>query len=296
LENSSGSSQERYERCSGRKSGSERKCKTMDKKIKGSKLIFILIGLEIINNLYVNYSNLLVMLSGDVESNPGPIDNKSKLRVMSYNVNGLGNMAKLKRVNNILHKLDQRESYVINLQETHFKNEESISYHWKWGIAQSLGSTKSCGVAILYSKSYFDEVIEIRKDKMGRYCSVTLNKDGEVYTFVNIYAPNDHYSSLKFFEYIESEIEDISSRHPLTNLIISGDFNFVISQDIDSIGRNKSLQEKIVVDKFLDIAYKYSLVDTFRKLNEHGGYTWGKNNPVFLRSRLDYVFANKIKI
>ncbi len=295
-------SQERRTRWLKRNSESEKEIRIKDRKSNGSKSRPKLIKVEIIGNItvnifcnvHVNYLRMRVMLSGDVELNPGPNDNKSKLRIMSYNVQGLGNIAKLKRVNNILHKLDQRESYVINLQETHFKHEQDISYHWKWGVAQSLGSSNSCGVAILYSKSYFDEVIETRKDKMGRYCAITLIKDGDIYTFINIYAPNNHYKSLKFFEYIENEIEDILSRHPLTNLIISGDFNFVISQDKDSIGRNSTQQERSVVNKFLEIAYKYSLVDTFRKLNDHGGYTWGKNNPNFLRSRLDYIFTNKV--
>jgi len=299
-EKSPGKPQDRHRRQLRARSGREKKDIIKNVKNRGSKLKFDFARLEISNNriithnLYAYYTKLRVTLSGDVELNPGPNVNKSKLRVMTYNVQGLGNTAKLKRVNNILHKLDQRESYVINLQETHFKNEENIAYHWKWGVTQSLGSSNSCGVAILYSKSYFDEVIETRSDKIGRYCSVTLNRDGDVYTFVNVYAPNNHYKSFEFLEYIENEIEDILNRHPLTNLIISGDFNFVISQDKDSIGRNKSQQEKIVVDKFLEIAYKYSLVDTFRKLNDHGGYTWGKNNPIFLRSRLDYVFANKV--
>jgi len=72
-----------------------------------------------------NLGKRLVTLSGDVELNPGPNQkdnpNNTKLRVMTYNVQGLGANAKLKRVNNILHKLDHRESHVINIQETHFK-------------------------------------------------------------------------------------------------------------------------------------------------------------------------------
>jgi len=249
------------------------------------------------DNQQFNRAGRQILLSVDVETNPGPMptsnDHKTKLRVMTYNVQGLGNNAKLKRVNNILHKLEGRDSYVINLQETHFKSEQNIVYHWKWGVSQSLGTSNSCGVAILYTKSYFDDLIETRKDKEGRYCSVTLSKDGEIYTFINIYAPNNHYESLEFFKYVEKECDDIFQRHPLTNLIISGDFNFVISQYIDSIGRNKTQQEKNVVNKYSELALKYGLTDTFRQLNEHGGYTWGKDNPTFLRSRLDYVYSNR---
>jgi len=244
-----------------------------------------------------NCSKRTLLLSGDIELNPGPTqknDNKtSKLRIMSYNIQGLGGHAKLKRVNNILHKLDHRDSYVISLQETHFKNESTINYHWKWGVVQSLGKSNSCGVAILYSKSYFDEIIESRKDSEGRYCCITLVKDGELYSFLNLYAPNNHYNSLNYIKYIETEIEDIFVKYPLTNMVINGDLNFVISPQNDSIGRNQTQQEKIVVDKFKEILLKYNLIDSFRAVNCHGGYTWGKNNPMYIRSRIDYIFAGK---
>jgi len=282
-----------------RSENAKRKSVRNKAKIRSKSLIMsrIINCSENINYQRFNRVRMQILLSGDVETNPGPMptisDHKTKLRVMTYNVQGLGNAAKLKRVNNILHKLESRDSYVINLQETHFKNEQSIAYHWKWGVSQSLGTSNSCGVAILYTKSYFDDLIESRKDKEGRYCSVTLSKDGEIYTFVNIYAPNNHYESLEFFKYVEKECDDIYQKHPLTNLIISGDFYFVISQYKDSIGRNKTQQEKNVVNKYSELAFKYSLIDTFRQLNGHGGYTWGKDNPTFLRSRLDYVYSNR---
>jgi len=248
---------------------------------------------KINSNEYSGYANKLLVEANDVETNPGPSDNMAKIRVMTYNVQGLGQMAKLKRVNNILHKLENRDSYVINLQETHFKNEEIINYHWKWGVMQSIGKSNSCGVAILYSKNYFDEIIETRKDRNGRFCSITFSKNSEIYTFINVYCPNNHYDSVEFLNYLDSEIESIMVNFPLTNVVVSGDLNFVMSQGKDSIGRNQSNQEKIAVNRFNEIAIKYDLEDSFRHLNEHGGYTWGKNNPVYLRSRLDYIFAHK---
>jgi len=251
-------------------------------------------------NEHYNRCKRVIILSGDIEMNPGPNQNvqndklsSTKLRIMTYNVQGLGAMAKLKRVNNILHKLDDRESYFINIQETHFKNELTINYQWKWGVVQSLGTSNSAGVAILYSKSFFDDIIETRKDKEGRFCSITLTKNGEHYTFLNIYAPNNHYDSLTFMKYVECEIDDIILKFPLTNLTISGDLNFVLSSEVDSIGRNQTRQEKIVVNVFKDLAIKYNLIDSFRSLNEYGGYTWGKNNPTYLRSRLDYIYVNE---
>jgi len=239
----------------------------------------------------------LIYLSGDIETNPGPVHSaaplNSKLKIMTYNVQGLGGLSKLKRVTNIFNKLEHREGYVINLQETHFKNEQSLQYHWKWGSTQSLGSSNSCGVAILYSKSFFDELIETRKDTEGRYCSITLSKDEEMYSFINVYAPNNHYDSLEFMNYVESEIDDILLKYPMTNLVLCGDLNVVMNHVNDSIGRNQSKQEKVVVTKLNEIILKHSLADSYRSLNQFGGFTWGKDNPSFLRSRLDYIFVSK---
>ena len=83
---------------------------------------------------------------------------------------------------------------------------ETLKYHWKWGSVQSPGSTKSAGVAILYNNSYFDEIISSSNDNDGRYCSLTAKKDDEIYFFLNIYAPNDHYLSATFFEKIDNVI------------------------------------------------------------------------------------------
>jgi len=110
---------------------------------------------------------------------------------------------------------------------------------------------------------------------------------------MNIYAPNNHYRSEAFFSYIMNEIDHITTKYPLSNLIVSGDFNFVFSQDNDSIGRNQSKQEIKVKNLFERACHKHSLVDSFRNLNKFGGYTWGKDNPTFLRSRLDHVFISK---
>ncbi len=244
-----------------------------------------------------NISHRKICLSGDIELNPGPPNSSapacSKLKIMTYNVQGIGGLSKVKRVTNIFNKLEHRESYVINLQETHFKNVQTLQYHWKWGNTQSLGSSSSCGVAILYSKSFFDEIIETRSDNDGRYCSITLSKDEDLYTFVNVYAPNNHYDSLEFMSYLESEIDDIFLKYPLTNLVCCGDYNVVMNHCNDSIGRSQSKQEKMVLSKINEINSKHNLIDSYRKLNQFGGFTWGKNNPTFLRSRLDYIFVSE---
>ncbi len=253
---------------------------------------------KVVNISYCYLAQRLLMLSGDVEINPGPPVSRDKLSstntrlfVSTYNVQGLGNFHKLKRVSNVLNRLPNRSSTVINLQETHL-TKDTLQYHWRTGSVQSPGKSNSAGVAILYDAAFFDDVLEVRQDHEGRYCSLTATKDDCTYTFLNVYAPNDHYKSLQFFGFISEEIEYFEEKYPLTNLVISGDYNFVFSNDLDSIGRNQSKQEKKVVDFFENLSYKYNLADSFRNLNKFGGFTWGKNNPKYLRSRLDHIFVS----
>ena len=77
----------------------------------------------------------------DVESNPGPRSepnepiicmNKSNLFICTYNVQGLLNYGKHKRINAFLHKLPFKQNAIIHLQETHFKESNSAIPMASW--------------------------------------------------------------------------------------------------------------------------------------------------------------------
>ncbi len=247
----------------------------------------------------------LLLVAMDIERNPGPHTNestdknvinvydKNNFTICSYNVQGLKSFKKLKRVLNLINKQSIKNNCVINLQETHLDNVSTLPYHWKHGLIQSPAKGASSGVAILYSKSYFDEILDNQHDNEGRFCSFTSKKDGETFTFINLYAPNDHYDAFIFFTMVKNKITNILDQFPDTNISISGDFNVVFNEELDSIGRNQTKQEKKVVHLINEIMILFNLVDSYRENNKYGGYTWGKNNPTFLRSRLDYILVSK---
>jgi len=81
--------------------------------------------------------------------------------------------------------------------------------------------------------------------------------------------------------------------YPGTKIIISGDFNFVFSPDIDSIGRIKSKQEVKLSEYVEGMMTRFDLIDTYRSIHKWGGFTWGKDNPSYLRSRLDHILISK---
>lgn len=69
--------------------------------------------------------------SGDIESNPGP--KYHIVSVKSYNVRGLKNKLKLKRVLNTCHKeISQNNGSIIFLQETHLEENDRVTLDMMW--------------------------------------------------------------------------------------------------------------------------------------------------------------------
>ena len=180
-----------------------------------------------------NISKRVIMMSNDVETNPGPVTSKDNLFVATYNVQGCHDFKKVKRLFAQLKKLPYSSNCIFNLQETHITTEDTQRFHWKGGSVHSPGTSSSAGVAILYNSNYFDEIISKNKDIEGRMCTLTARKEEEVYLFINLYAPNNHYVSEQFFERVSDEIDKTLNIYPLANIVMSGDFNFVFNPYLD---------------------------------------------------------------
>jgi len=239
-----------------------------------------------------NISKRKITLSHDVELNPGPEkDFKNHFTICSYNVNGIKDFRKLKRVTHFLNKLPFKNNCIINLQETHLtKNEISkLEYQWKWGSCHSPANRASGGVSILYNKTYFDKCLGSHHDNVGRMCAVTLSKEDNNYCFINVYAPNDHVQSLNFLTSLNDYILLQLDNDPSINIVISGDFNLVFNPNVDSIGRNQVRNETIAVNFLKEMMIRFNLIDSYRLQNTWGGFTWGRDNPNYIRSRLDDI-------
>ncbi len=95
-----------------------------------------------------------------------------------------------------------------------------------------------------------------------------------------------------FFKKTYDYITQIVEKYDNINIIVTGDFNLVFNSEVDSIGRQQSKQEKKVVSKINEMNGVLDLSDVYRHANKYGGFTWGKNNPSYLRSRLDHIFVS----
>jgi exonuclease III len=255
-------------------------------------------------NNYYNYNWFKLIKSNDVETNPGPkssqerppipVYSKDNFVIGTYNVQGCKAITKMKRLGEFLRQVPFRKNCVIFLQETHLdKDDQSLASQWKQGLVQSSGRGAAGGVAIIYNKTYFDSIIKSKKDEEGRLCSVTVVKDDTRYLFINIYAPNNQSDSINFFSEVEEWILEELENDSSTQIILGGDFNFVVDPEVDSVGRNQSALEKVNNKLFSSMITRLKLEDTYRSIHNYGGFTWGRNNPQVIRSRLDRIYVSR---
>jgi len=230
----------------------------------------------------------LITLSGDVEENPGPDSGKQEyLSINSYNIRGLKEYSKLKRVlNKCAGMIKQNNNVLFNLQETHLSLEDKnrLEVMWRGKYSLSPGANKSRGCLILYDSSW--DLLDQSIDKGGRYNVITIKKQWGTYTIINLYAPNDH--SLEFFEAICNLAIEHKDKYD-SDLIITGDFNLVSDSKLDSVNRIQTNNEKIVSDFVKDSFTAIGLKDGYRILHKLGGYTWSRGECM---SRLDMIYVS----
>jgi len=244
--------------------------------------------------------NLILLMSGDVERNPGPglvrkDDTKQRLTIITYNVRGLKEYTKLKRVlNKCATLLKSNQNTVICLQETHLErgDENKIKIMWRESFSSSPGGNKSRGCLTLFSSSW--EVVNTLCDPEGRLNIVTIKKNFGTFTIANVYAPNEH--NVSFFERVIEKVVNIKDDIDSTPIIL-GDFNLVVNDKLDSLNRQTSINEGITSTFITNSFSALGLVDSYRQLYESGGYTWQRGKCY---SRLDMIYTheslkNKIK-
>jgi len=242
----------------------------------------------------------LILRCGDIEKNPGPVPGAvsggavkdggagEQLNVLTYNVRGLKEYSKLKRIlNKCAGKMKKLPNTIFNYQETHLSklDENKIKVMWRGEYVLSPGREKSRGCLTLFDSTW--EKIDHIVDPGGRYTVVTLKKVFGTFTFINLYAPNEQ--TVDFFEEICIKAIDCRDRFD-SNLVISGDFNLVINKEIDSHKRAQTQQEKIVSDFVISSFEALGLSDCYRCSRPKGGFTWSRGECL---SRLDMIFASK---
>ena len=151
------------------------------------------------------------------------------LKVISYNVKGLNNPVKRKK---ILTQLKQLHCQIAYLQESHLSDEEHKKLNRSWAsqvFYSSHPSGRRCGVAILVHKMVQFTLVSQYKDREGRYILVNGTVAGTEVSLLNVYAPNDNNPQFitNVFKLILEKSKGV--------LLFGGDMNATLSQSLDRL-------------------------------------------------------------
>ena len=211
-----------------------------------------------------------------------------KFKFISLNVRGLRDTKKRAK---IFHWLHQKNIDIAFLQETHSTKSSERIWRSQWGgpVCSSHGTTHSCGITILLSKSLPIDIINIFRDNNGRTISIRCRIANEETMLLNLYAPNS--DTPQFF----SDAFNVLKYAPNANFYIAGDFNTILSEQDIRGGKDNS--HKLSTDCINNLVNRYQLCDVWRIRNpKKFEYTWSRRNPP-IYERIDFwLISSKIQL
>ena len=183
----------------------------------------------------------------------------------------------------------QKGADIILLQETHATDESAKTWAAEWGgeWINSYGTSSARGVAILITRQFRSKIIKLESngDTEGRLIRCKIEIEDGTFDIFNVYGRNDDHPDMfrDMVTYINT--------NPIENLVIGGDFNFVLDNQLDAKNRNTSHPNSVKLIK--ELMNEGNLVDIWRVLNPTTEkYTWRKLRPKAIFSRLDWFLIN----
>lgn len=197
---------------------------------------------------------------------------------VTSNVNGLRDP--LKRLS-FCHWLSGFKFDVVCLQELHCVSEDEVkSWFPSFSVVSSVGSNKSCGVAILFRPSY--SLVDVVRDSFGRFVRARLLHADSTFDVVLLYAPNLWSGRVLFFPSLLPLLD------PSVPTLLCGDFNSVMDPGRDcrnAGGQSLTDTPDILVSLFRDL----SCVDVWRSCHPtQQAFTWLRPDGT-RASRIDLV-------
>ena len=205
------------------------------------------------------------------------------VKIITQNVRGMRDRVKRRAI--FLHL--RKKAKIICLQETHSSPEDVQFWESEWGgpCYWSHGTTDSKGCAVLIDRDADFKVNNCISDSDGRYVLLQYSLYEQNFTLINVYAPNE--DNPEFWLNIFRLFEEYEG-----NRILVGDFNVALNPEIDrsnNKARNND-RSKEIINNYCEDSY---LMDVWRDRNpELKTYTFIRNKPSFIGSRLDYILVD----
>ena len=197
---------------------------------------------------------------------------------VTLNVNGLRDPAKR---SSFCYWLSGFNFDVVCLQELHCTSEDEVkSWFPSFSVVVSVGSNKSCGVAVLFRSTF--SLVDSVSDSSGRLVRVRLSRAGATFDVVSLYAPNLRSDRLSFFPSLLPFLD------PGVPTLLCGDFNSVMDPCRDrrsAGGQSMTDTSDLLVSLFRDL----SCLDVWRSCHpSQQAFTWLRPDGT-RASRIDLV-------
>ena len=113
--------------------------------------------------------------------------------------------------------------------------------------------------------------------------------DEQKFLLVNIYNENNEKNQIELLQKLDTQLSTYDCVEH--NIIIGGDWNFILNKDLDAEGGSPQLKLSSIAE-LVKIKNKYNLIDIFRvRFPESKRFTYRQNSPRRLR-RLDYFIVS----
>ena len=207
------------------------------------------------------------------------------LSIFSLNVNGLRNVQKRKT---FFRKFRENSYDVICLQESYITRDDAEQWKKEWGgdLIFSEGTRRSKGQIILLNKRFsHDWNVEYVSDRL---LIIKVKIQSTTYSICNVYAPN----AVRDVEHFFNDVTDVFSELETDKMVICGDFNSVLDNDLDIISGQK--HSDTAVQNFRNFCISNNLSDIFRLFHtDEKVFTWSRIiNGSLVARRLDYILSN----
>ena len=115
---------------------------------------------------------------------------------------------------------------------------------------------------------------------------LSFEHDTKLFMILNIYNPNIESEQVKTLKIIDTIMQKIYNLYE-HNIIMGGDWNFIIDNNLDAYGGSPSLKLNSLAE-YIKIKEKYELCDIFRVRNPaKKRFTFRQRTPTLSR-RLDF--------
>ena len=210
--------------------------------------------------------------------------------ITSSNVQGLKDS--LKRFNTFNQLKTLIKSDVFFLQDTHWNSEDysKSKLVWRGKLFHSPAcGPRGAGVSILFNPLFDFKVLSIDEIVQSRALRVRIIFHEEIYSLVNIYAPNDGNERLDFFEILSKFLSNIERTD---NLILAGDFNSTLLPTLDRLSKKET--HTASANKLQEIINKHDLTDPWRAhIHNKAEFTWVGHNG---KSRIDRLYVSRLQL